>query len=271
MKTYPLFDTHAHYDSRRFGKKGPEILKMLFEEGVVNGAVIPAISMESNHNRHLFPQEEFPNVYFAAGVHPLCADEHVAKYLRDCFSIDWMIAQPRTVAVKTGLDFHNADTKLRSRAYQFMTFEYCIERAFNCYLPMVLHVRDALKDVIDTLQEMPLRAEAEVHCFTYDFEAAKALMDVGVTRFGIGGMLTRPEMGHLRECVKQLPLSAILLESDAPFVKPEGYGDGPNTSLSLMQTAELIAQLKGIHVEEVVEAVQQNAKDFFKLEEIKKE
>ena len=271
MKSCPLFDTHAHYDHPLFGEEGSKILKQLFDEGIVDGVVIPPISFRSNFNRDLFPRKEFPSVFFAVGVHPLCIDEHALEAIYDSLELDRIIGMPGTAAIKTDLDFHKEKLILGPKTYQYMSFEYFIGRANRYRMPMVLHVRDALEDTINTLSEKTLDVEAEVHCFTYDFEAAKALMDVGVTRFGIGGMLTRPEMEHLRDCVKRLPLSAILLETDAPFVRPAGYGDGPNTSRTLMQTAELIAQLREIPVEEVIEAVQQNAKDFFRLEQIKKE
>lgn len=70
---YCLFDTHAHYDHPLFEGNGPEIARHLFEEGTVDGIVIPAITYESNFNRDEFPEERFPRVFFAAGLHPKCA------------------------------------------------------------------------------------------------------------------------------------------------------------------------------------------------------
>ena len=104
-----------------------------------------------------------------------------------------------------------------------------------------------------------------MHCYTYDYMTAEKMMSVGITRFGIGGMITRDGMDYLRDCVQKLPLSSILIETDSPFVKPKGYQGRLNTSETLMNTVEIISELKGISVSNVIEAVQKNAYDFYRI------
>ena len=269
MENYSLFDTHAHYDHRLFQKEGqligPQILLDLFEREIINGVVIPAISYETNFHRDQFPADIFPHVYFAAGLHPKCATNESRWTGSKQEEFTHLLQDPRTAAVKTGLDFCKKNMSEGHKAHQCSFFEYMIDQANEAGLPLVLHVREAEDKMLEILQKKTLHVEAEVHCFTKGIKMAEALMDAGVTRFGIGGMLTRDGMDGLRECVKELPLPAILIETDAPFVRPKGYTEAYNTSETLMGTIRVIAELKGLPVRKVVDAVEQNASEFFAL------
>ena len=78
-------------------------------------------------------------------------------------------------------------------------------------------------------------------------------------------MLTRDGLDELRACVKELPMSSILIETDAPFVRPKGYEGQVNTSETMPETVKLIAELKAISASTVIDAVQKNAGDFFRI------
>lgn len=259
-----LFDTHAHYDYPLFGD-GPEVVRKLHQNGVLNGVVIPAIAYESNFSRERFPAAEFPYVYFAAGLHPKYATNEAWWDVEKRAEFEQLLEDPRTVAVKTGMDLAKVKLTEEQQAHQASFFKYLIGRANKKNLPLVLHVREAAAEALEILREHPLQVEAVVHCFSYDLEVARKMMDAGVTRFGIGGKLTLKDMAYLREAVKELPLSAILIETDAPFVKPEGYEEELNTSETMMGTVRLIAELKGIRAEEVVAAVENNAREFYRI------
>jgi len=263
VNDHGLFDTHAHYDHAMFEGRGAEIVGKLFAENVINGVIIPAITFESNFDRELFPEERFPEIYFAAGLHPKCATNEARWDAKKRERFEAIVDDPRTVAIKTGLDFSKKKLTEGQKAHQIMFFREMIGLANEKQLPLVLHVRDAAPEAVQVLRETPMTVRAVAHCFTYDIGVAREMMSVGVTCFGIGGMLTREPMGALRDCVRELPLSAILLETDCPFVKPEGFGGNVNTSETLLGTAGLIAELKGTAVEEVIRAVQENARAFY--------
>ena len=264
MEKRPLFDTHAHYDHPLFGGLGPEIVRSLHEKEILNGVVIPPIEYESNFHRYLFPEAEFPYVYFAAGLHPKCATNEPwwDKEKQEEFAS--LLEDPRTVAVKTGLDFFKTKLTEGQKAHQIRFFRFLIDQANRRELPLVLHIRNAAEEAIEVLKTVEIKVPAVVHCFSYDWDVARRLMEVGVTHFGIGGMLTRKEMAPLRECVKKLQISAILLETDAPFVRPEGFVGEVNTSETLMAVVEVIAKLKSLSFEEVIVSVQHNAVDFYR-------
>ena len=90
-------------------------------------------------------------------------------------------------------------------------------------------------------------------------------MDAGVNYFGIGGAVTKDGFDELREGVKNIPLSSILLETDAPFQKPKDFQGKLNDSSSLLQIAREIGRIKGIPEEEVIRATYQNAMSFFRI------
>jgi len=268
MQNTSLFDTHAHYDHILFHDTGPETVDRLYNSGVLSGVVIPAISYESNFHHDMFPVDKFPYVFFAAGIHPKYAmnmpfwsDGGDGKAKQDQFLR--LLDDKRTVAIKSGLD--HAKKKLQNIQLQRQRdfFRYMIRLANAHQLPMVLHIRDAVEDALEILHENPLEVEAVVHCYTYGPDELSRFVEAGVNYFGIGGMLTRDEMGELREAVKILPLDRILLETDSPLVKPKGFHGELNTSEKLIETAELIAELKDVPVERVIEAVEKNAREFY--------
>lgn len=258
-----LFDTHAHYDHLLFGGNGPQIVRRLFENNVVDGIVIPAITYDSNFNREMFPVELFPNVFFAAGLHPKCATNESWWPDAKIEEFEKFLSDTRTVAIKTGLDFSKKKLSDGQKENQIRFFKYLIGRANDTGFSLVLHVRNAVAEVISVLREERLKVEAVIHCYTYDKETAQELMEAGITRFGIGGMLTRENMEPLRECVKDLPLSKILIETDAPFVKPVGYSAALNTSETMIDVVKLVSMLKQLSIEEVVNSVQANAHCFY--------
>jgi len=214
-----LFDTHAHYDHSLYAGQGPQIVRRLFENYVVDGIVIPAITYNSNFNRSMFPDELFPYVFFAAGLHPKCAtnEEWWPDSKKEEFEV--ILSDTRTVAIKTGLDFSNKKLSNGQKEHQIKFFRYLIRRANDKGLPLVLHVRDAAGEAIRVLTEEGLKIEAGAHCYTHNKEVAESILEVGITRFGIGGMLTREGMDPLKECVRDLPISKFLIETDAPFVR----------------------------------------------------
>lgn len=260
-----IFDTHAHYDHPLFRGDGPQMVKRLFDDGVLDGVVIPAITFESNYHREQFPEEEFPNVYFAAGLHPKCATNESFFDEARRREIDELIADKRTVALKTGLDFCKKALTDAQKEHQKRFFRYFIEKANETKLPLVLHIRNAADSAVEVMESTRVHSEAVAHCFCGDIETAIRLSNAGVTHIGVGGMLTRPENEAFRECVKMLPTPMLLLETDAPFVRPADYAESLNDSRSLMGIVKLLADLREVSVEWLIRALNQNARDFYKL------
>ena len=132
-------------------------------------------------------------------------------------------------------------------------------------LPLVIHVRDAVDDLVQILEEMPLQVEAETHCATFGPAIAARLIEAGVTGFGLGGMVTREEMEPLREMVSFLPEEYILLETDAPFVRPANHPGGVNTSAVLPAVAAEIGAIRKTTAENIIRIANRNAQRMFKV------
>lgn len=261
------FDSHAHYDHELFNGNGPSVVQELFRSGLLCAAVIPAITYESNFNRHLFPAEQFPFIYYAPGLHPKYATNTAfwTKAQRQEFLS--VLELPHTVAVKTGLDFKKTTLTDGQKQLQIKFFRLMIEIANEKHLPLVLHIRDAVEEAIAVLTETPPLFGAVTHCFTYDPHTTQRLMNAGVTHFGIGGKVTREENIPLQEAVRLMSWEAILLETDAPFVRPQGITDALNTSANLPLIAQKIAALKNTEITDVMSVTRCNAFRFFGLKE----
>jgi TatD DNase family protein len=264
MKNDVYFESHAHYDHKLFKGTGPELVKELKESGI-DRIVIPAITYESNFEvREKFVEEEFPYVYFATGIHP-----KIASYLKED-NVDWeplerLMEDKRTVAVKTGLDFSDDHLGDAHHSNQKAILHHLLRIGAEHRLPVVLHIRDAAKEILEELKCKEFSGNIEVHCFMYGPQVMNDFLESGIKYFGIGGAVTKPENCELREAVRQMPVENILLETDSPFQRPQGYAERLNTSRSLEQVASEIALLKGMDADAIREQSYQNACRFFDL------
>lgn len=174
----------------------------------------------------------------------------------------------RVVAIKSGLDFCKKKVQEQQINRQYDFLKLFMKLAEENNKPLVLHIREAADEAIKFFGENPLTVPAEIHCFIYNKEIMQKFIELGISFFGIGGMVTRSENVELQEAVKLMPLEMILLESDAPFVKVEGESERINTTArALPVVATKIAELKGISVEEVAEVTYMNACRFFGIKE----
>ena len=181
-------DSHIHLDHRRYEGLGREILRECVETSRIDRVVIPAIEWDSNRGmRDMFPDSEFGKyVFFAAGIHPkrINSDSTWTKEKKQQFEM-WL-ADERTVAVKTGLDFSNThlqdNQKEHQKEFMRMMIDYAAGRIANTErgLPVVFHVRDAAEEAVEVLRDHPAGTGAEIHCFTFDYDTACKFMDAGV-------------------------------------------------------------------------------------------
>ena len=281
-KNLKIIDDHIHLDHHMYGGKGQEIMRELIETGFIDKVVIPPISFESNFTaREMFSEIEFGEyVFFAAGVHPkLIYNTSLPKWLAENRGkLEGLLSDARTVAIKTGLEFSKKhlqeSQKEHERSFMRLFIDYA--NGANGFkgrsLPLILHIRDASEEALEVLKECPVRVNTQIHCFTCDYNTARSFMDSGVEYFGIGGHITRSDADALRDSVAKLPISSLLLETDGPFKVPQGiefmkpvcFPDPKvSTSLCLPQIAGIIAGIKHVSVNKVIEQLYMNAREFF--------
>lgn len=247
-----IFDTHTHYDDEAFNEDRDEILCSLAASNIDSIINIGATLKSTQTTVDLM--EKYPFVYGAVGVHP----EGVAEMTDD--SIEWLktlCKLDKTVAVgEIGLDYYWDEP---GRDLQKKWFRRQLQLAKEEKLPVVIHSREAAKDTIDIMkEEHSEEIGGVIHCYSYTKESAKIFLNMGFV-FGIGGVITFKNAKKLKEAVEYIPMDAILLETDCPYLAPVPFRGKRNSSLYLPHVVEEIAAIKGISPEEVERITYENA------------
>lgn len=253
-----IFDTHAHYDDDAFNEDRSILLSSMRSSGIDKIVNIGADMKSSKTSIEL--SEKYDFIYAAVGVHPSDVDSLSAS---DMDLLKEWSALSKVVAIgEIGLDYHYEDT---DKAMQKKWFEAQLEVAREVNLPVVIHSRDAAKDTLDIMKAYKANEiGGVVHCYSYGVEMAREYLNMGYY-FGIGGVVTFNNSKKLKEVVEYLPLDNIVIETDAPYLSPVPNRGKRNSSLNLTYVVEQIANLKGISVEEVLEATNKNALDLYRI------
>ncbi len=270
------FESHAHYDDERFDGDRAALLASLPSVGVTK-IINAACSLESTE-ASVKLAEAFPYVYASAGVHP-----HDAQTLSD-EKLKWleaMCAHKKVVAVgEIGLDFHYDHSP---RDVQRHWFKRQLEMAARVNLPVIIHSREAAREVFDILTEWvklnsvtyPRGSSPDdvnsvtcprgvIHSYSGSAQMALEYVKLGFY-IGIGGVVTFDKTKKLPEAVEALPLSRLLIETDAPYLTPKPNRGKRNDSSNLKYITEKIAEIKNITPEEVAEATFKNAREVFRI------
>ena len=252
-----LFDTHAHYDDRKFDEDRDRLLSSMKENGV--GWVVNAGCGVDSTKRGITLAEKYDFCYLTAGIHPNQAEDMNDGAFEE---IKKLATHPKAVAIgEIGLDYYwdkvDKDT-------QKMAFSRQIAIADELSLPFVIHTRDACKDTLDILRSDYKGGGAAMHCFSESKETAKIVLDMGLY-IAIGGTVTFKNNVRTVEAVEYIPLESLLLETDAPYLAPHPHRGERNSSLFIHYVAEKIAEIKGVEPEKVIEITTENAKRFFSI------
>ena len=254
-KLYPIFDSHAHYDDNAFSGDLPQTVEKIKANGVT-GVINCGVNYESS-SVCVELSKKFDIFYTAVGVHP--EDLYKDKSF-EADKLAELIKQPKVVAIgEIGLDYH-WDT--HSPEVQKRWFKDQLEYAKSASLPVIVHDREAHGDTLDILKSA--KPKGVLHCFSGSNEMAKEILKLGMY-IGIGGVATFKNARKTVEVIKNLPLDRLLLETDAPYLAPEPFRGKRNTSDLIFFTAQKIAEIKGICIEQVLNASLENAKNLFKV------
>ena len=252
-----LIDTHCHLDFPQFDQDRDLVIKLAREAGVEY-----FVNIGTNLDSSIVScalAKQYPGVYASVGVHPHDADSfdfQAEDRLKE------LAKNNKVVAIgETGLDYYR---NLSSEKNQEQAFDKQIELAKALNLPLVVHSRKAEKPVMQILKAaMPLRVV--VHCFSGDKDFLNDCLKLGFF-VSFTCNITYKKAQDLRELVKLTPLDRLMLETDAPYLSPEGFRGKRNTPVQIKLLAEQVAQIKGVSFEQIADKTTQNAKDFFKLE-----
>lgn len=248
-----IIDTHCHLDIKDYDNL-EEVIKNM--EG--NYMIASGYNLESN--KHVIELvNKYDNIFGTIGLHPSDVTE---DYESDLLFIESNINNPKIVGVgEIGLDYY---WEKNNKELQKEVFIKQIELARKYNKTIVIHSREAILDTYNILDEYLGNNKAVLHCYSSNIEMAKRFKKFNI-KFGIGGVLTFKNSSKLKEVVKELDLSDLLLETDSPYLTPEPYRGKKNEPSYTKYVAEAIAKIKEVEYEEVLEITTQNAISQFDL------
>jgi len=252
-------DTHCHLDAQEFGGEQARLVAAAAAQGV-SRIVMPAVAC-SNFGAVATLAAAHPHCAYALGIHPLyvaqaqesdlvAVREAVAQALRD----------PQFVAIgEIGLDFFVPELKegvLREKQEFFFGEQLKIARDFE--LPVLLHVRRAQDTVLKHLRRIRVRGGI-AHAFNGSLQQAQRFIELGF-RLGFGGAMTFPRALQIRRLAAQLPLDALVLETDAPDMAPAWLHPAINTPDQIPRIGQELATLTGMPADLLAARTSANAR-----------
>ena len=253
-----IFETHAHYDDESFNDDREALIRSLPEKGI--GRIINVGASIETTKTTLELAAKYDYIYAAVGVHP----SDISGLNDETFA--WLKEQaslPKTVAIgEIGLDYY-WDKEQHEIQKEWFICQLQLARKLN--MPVNIHSREAAQDTMEIMKEHAADMKAIIHCYSYSKEMAEEYVKMGYL-LGIGGVVTFKNAKKLKEVVKAVPLSHIVLETDCPYLAPEPNRGKRNASSNLIYVAQTIAELKGTTTEEVIAVTEENARKFYGLD-----
>jgi len=238
-------DTHCHLDAHEFGAESLDVARRAGEGGV-SMIVIPAVE-RGNFEVVAQLAANAPNTSYALGIHPIyvpqAADEDLVA-LRT--AVEAAMGDPRFVAIgEIGLDFFIpmlCEPAMREKQERFFREQLRIARDFN--LPVLTHVRRSQDQVLKHLRQVR-PAGGIAHAFNGSFQQAETYIKLGF-HLGFGGAMTFTRALQIRRLSSELPIEALVLETDAPDISPSWIHPGRNSPEQLPAIGAALAQLRGM-------------------------
>lgn len=203
--------------------------------------------------------ERYADVDCSVGVHPLDLE------LGEAPALDWLLGElnhPHVVAIgETGLDYHYEP---EAAELQQQSFRLHLEAAKITGKPVIVHTREARADTLALLREAALSQAGVLHCFTEDWEMAKAALDIGFY-ISLSGIVTFRNADALREVARKVPAERLLVETDAPYLAPIPHRGKPNLPQYVREVAEFLAMVRGERFEDLAAQTTANFKRLFPL------
>jgi TatD DNase family protein len=203
--------------------------------------VAMGVDIETSRGAIAFAHD-FGEVWAAAGHFPLEASEPDIDGLRDLASDD------RVVAIgEIGLDFEHVGGVDRERQIERLDALFGLAR--DLYLPVSIHNRGAGEELVEAIRRHP-GLRGVMHYFALEWDWAQRFLDLGFY-LSFAGLITRPSRAALREVVKRCPADRLLLETDSPYGNAHRRMGVQNRPAYLLDTAELVAELRGLSLEQL--------------------
>lgn len=247
-----LIDTHAHLDIDSFDTDREQVIKRAFDSGV--SVIVNASFDLPSSRRSVALAAKYPGIYALVGIHPHDVGGVADNYLEE---LGGLAKSPAVVALgEIGLDYYR---DLSPRPAQQKVFREQLALARELEMPVVIHDRDAHRDVMDILRRdgVPRRGGI-MHCYSGSWEMARECMKLGFY-ISFAGPVTFPNSARLKEVAAKLPLDRMLVETDCPYLAPQAHRGKRNEPAYVRFVVEEIARLREISPDQVAKAVLINA------------
>ncbi|MES9854374.1 MAG: TatD family hydrolase [Candidatus Thiodiazotropha sp. L084R] len=251
-----LIDAHCHFDDSRFEEDRAEALERAHQAGVdeqiipaIKAAWWPRIQQLCENNAGLYP---------SYGLHPMFLCDHQDQHIQALK--DWLETEKPVAVGECGLDFFINDPQAERQHY---FFEAQLQLAQEYDLPVIIHARRSVEEVINTLKNFP-GLRGMLHSYSGSEQQARKLIDMGFY-LSFGGPVTYQRAKRLRHLVASLPLENLLIETDSPD-QPDSHHRGQrNEPAYLPIILDLFSQLRKQSAQQIALQTRRNTQTLFQL------
>lgn len=252
-----ITDTHAHVFWQSFDEDREEVLDRARSAGVERIVVVGTDVESSRAAFELCDGRE--GLYPTAGIHPHDADGADAASLE---AIESLCRREECVAVgETGMDLFK---EYAPRQDQSLSFRWHLELARELDKPVVIHCRDAHRETVEALREVP-GVRGVMHCYTMGPDELAPYLDAGL-HVSFSGVVTYPRNDANRAAAAAVPSDRLLVETDCPFLAPQGRRGERNEPAHVALVLEAVAEVRGEDPDELARRTSANAAALFGLE-----
>ncbi len=256
-----LVDSHAHIDFPQFAEDREAMLQRARDAGIVALLAIGSGPGPEKMDCALPFAEAYEWIYATVGIHPHEAKDVTSEHLKQLAEI---AKHPKVIAWgEIGLDYFYDHSP---REAQQTVFRQQMDLAREAKLPIIIHCRDAWADCLQLIEEVwsPTGLGGILHCFTGTAEQAQRGLDAGFM-ISFAGNSTYPKTQSIRDVARELPIDRILIETDSPFLAPQGYRGKRNEPAYVAEVARTLATVRNLSPEEVAATTAANFRRFFHL------
>jgi TatD DNase family protein len=262
--TLSIVDTHAHLDMAPFDKDREGVIARAKSIGV-HTVITVGIDLDSSRQAVKLA-DSYPDVWATTGFHPHDASRVKKEHITELAKI---ADHPRVVAIgEIGLDFYRNRSPKEA---QFQALKWQLELADQVNLPVIIHSRQADKEIQTTLRQWLSSRKIEhqkpagvIHCFNNDLDIALEYISMGFY-IAFGAYIGYPASQHLRIVVSKIPSDRLLLETDCPFLPPQQHRGKRNEPSYLPLTLGIVAEARKTSPEQIALETTQNAYNLFNL------
>jgi TatD DNase family protein len=256
-----MIDSHCHLAGEEFAGDLREVVDRARNRGVTGALCILAAEKDDEARQADVVKQIWPDVRFAAGIHPHQAGEFADDSARAVQTVRRAVVDHRACAIgEIGLDYHY---DFSPRDVQQAISRTQIELALELDLPVVIHTREATDDTFRILREAGAgRVRGVFHCFTGDQAMAQAAFDLDF-HVSFAGIVTFPRAEGIRAAAKIAPAGRFLAETDAPYLAPVPHRGRRNEPAYVAEVVAKLAEIRAAPVAEVAAQVTANFKKLF--------